>query len=114
MPRPKIKKMVCDGPKFNKFSPEKSGIKRNIIKMNVEEYEVIRLIDYENLTQEECALQMQVSRPTVQLLYSEARKKIASMLVNGDEIAITGGNYCLCENPDCDCGKKACRCKKPN
>jgi predicted DNA-binding protein (UPF0251 family) len=39
-----------------------------------EEYEAIRLADYENLTQKEAALNMKISRPTFTRLYDKARK----------------------------------------
>ena len=45
------------------------------ITMALEEYETIRLIDYEGLTQEECSERMNVARTTVQRIYSDARKK---------------------------------------
>jgi predicted DNA-binding protein (UPF0251 family) len=51
--------------------------------MTIDEYETIRLIDLEKLTQEECATQMNISRTTVQGIYDVARKKIAESLVNG-------------------------------
>ena len=38
---------------------------------------------------------MQVSRITVQALYSEARKKLARFLVEGNHLEIRGGNYCI-------------------
>ena len=70
----------------------------NELVLTVEEYEVIRLIDIEDLSQEECALQMEVSRPTVQLLYNKARKKIACFIVNGGKLLIEGGSYKVCNN----------------
>lgn len=63
--------------------------------MNVEEYEVLRLLDYEGLTQEECAARMDVGRATVQALYAEARKKMARFLVEGACLQIEGGSYRL-------------------
>lgn len=43
--------------------------------MSVEEYETLRLLDYEGMTQAECAQEMGIARATVQSLYTEARKK---------------------------------------
>jgi len=58
-----------------------------------EEYEAIRLADYENLTQEEAAKKMNISRPTFTRLYDKARKNIAKAFVEGKAIFIQGGNY---------------------
>ena len=44
-----------------------------------EEFEAIRLADYENLTQEEAAKKMNISRPTFTRLYDKARKSIDSL-----------------------------------
>jgi predicted DNA-binding protein (UPF0251 family)/predicted Fe-Mo cluster-binding NifX family protein len=70
---------------------------RNRIILNVEEYEVLRLLDYEGLTQEECAARMGVGRTTVQALYAEARKKMVRFLVEGACLQIEGGSYRLAE-----------------
>jgi len=45
--------------------------------MSLEEYESLRLADYENLTQEEAARKMNISRPTFTRLYDKARKNVA-------------------------------------
>lgn len=58
-----------------------------------EEFESIRLADYENLTQEAAAVKMNISRPTFSRLYDKARKKIARAFVEGKAIIISGGNY---------------------
>ncbi len=57
-----------------------------------EEYESLRLADYDNLTQEEAAEKMQVSRPTFARIYDKARKVIAKAFVEGKAIFIEGGN----------------------
>jgi len=59
----------------------------------VEEFEAIRLVDYENLTQEEAAVKMNISRPTFTRLYDKARKHIAKAFVEGKAIIIKGGDY---------------------
>ena len=109
MPRPKIQKMVCCRPEFTNFHPSNMNGDFEVIMMSVEEYEVIRLIDYQQLSQEECALQMKVSRPTVQLLYASARKKIGKMFVNGAMIKIEGGNYQICNEINCKFMHTGCR-----
>lgn len=58
-----------------------------------EEYEAIRLSDYENLIQEEAAKKMNISRPTFTRLYDKARKNIAKAFIEGKAIFIQGGNY---------------------
>jgi len=58
-----------------------------------EEFESIRLADYENLTQEEAAGKMNISRPTFTRLYDKARKSIAKAFVEGKAIIIRGGDY---------------------
>jgi len=58
-----------------------------------EEYEALRLADYENLTQEKAAKKMNISRPTFTRLYDKARKSIAKAFVEGKAIIIRGGTY---------------------
>jgi len=58
-----------------------------------EEFEALRLADYENLTQEEAAVKMHISRPTFTRLYDKARKKIAKAFVEGKAILIRGGTF---------------------
>jgi len=58
-----------------------------------EEFEALRLADYENLTQEEAAVKMNISRPTFTRLYDKARKNIAKAFVEGKAIIIRGGSF---------------------
>ena len=58
-----------------------------------EEYEALRLADYEDLTQEEAAKKMNISRPTFTRLYDKARKNIAKAFAEGKAIIIRGGTY---------------------
>jgi predicted DNA-binding protein (UPF0251 family) len=58
-----------------------------------EEYEALRLAYYENLTQEEAAKRMSISRPTFTRLYDKARKSVAKAFVEGKAILIHGGTY---------------------
>lgn len=63
-----------------------------------EEYETIKLLDYENMTQEEAAVCMDVSRPTLTRIYESARNKVAQSMVEGKDLIIRGGKFLFDEN----------------
>jgi len=109
MARPIKWRKVCSLPESNKFGPLGSvSDDKDYIKMKVDEYETIRLIDLEGLTQEECAIQMDIARTTVQGIYMRARKKLAESLVNCKVLIIEGGKYQLCNGHGQRCGRN-CR-----
>jgi len=96
--RPRKWRRVCCLPETHLFGPlNENFFEKDPIVMTVEEYETIRSIDLEGMTQEECAERMNVARTTVQRIYSEAREKIAESLINGKILKIEGGNYRLCD-----------------
>lgn len=98
MARPRKWRKVCKMPDSNMFGPLEANLnEEGIVKMTVDEYETIRLIDYEGFSQEECARQMNVGRTTAQGIYTEARKKLADVLVNSKSLLIEGGSYTLCD-----------------
>ncbi len=95
MPRPKKTRKVQGVPPQREYGPykEKDGKKPQAILLSVDEYETIRLIDYEALTQKACSEKMDVSRTTIQSIYSTARKKISASLIEGKPLVIDGGDY---------------------
>lgn len=95
MPRGQKCRMISGLPEYEMFSP-RGRCGKDLIIMSVDEYEVIKLIDYLDLTQEEASIKMNVARTTVQQIYANARKKLALMLISGRPIKISGGNYKLC------------------
>ncbi len=110
MARPRKGRNVCSLPDNNRFGPLNMRNKQDqVMIMAIDEYETIRLIDLEGLTQAECADQMHVARTTVQRIYSEARKKLAASLVNGMVLKIEGGDYKLCGGLEQRCGRGSCR-----
>lgn len=113
MPRPRKWRKVCSLPQSSRFGPLDSPVRvENYVQMTVDEYETVRLIDLQDLTQEECAQQMNIARTTVQGIYYKARKKIAESLVNGKMLWIEGGEYKLCDGLGTSCGSGHCRKNK--
>ena len=99
MPRPPRCRRICGAPQVDTFCP--NGCKdTEPILLTLDEYEVIRLVDLEQQTHEQCAAQMDISRSTVQEIYEVARRKIAACLVHGKSLHITGGNYRICGGQD--------------
>ena len=81
-------------PKSTYFGPlNKPKCELEEIILKVEELESIRLKDIEELSQEECADRMKISRQTFQNIIDSARKKIGISLTEDKVIHITGGNY---------------------
>lgn len=74
------------------------GRKSNEVILHLEEYEAIRLLDYQNLTQEEAAVFMDVSRPTLTRIYEEARNKVATAFVEGRDLLFRGGDIYFDKN----------------
>ena len=95
MPRPPRCRRICDAPQVDTFCPNGCENTEPIL-LTLDEYEVIRLVDLEQQTHEQCAAQMDISRSTVQEIYEGARRKIAACLVHGKPLHITGGNYRIC------------------
>ncbi|HYE82016.1 MAG TPA: DUF134 domain-containing protein [Clostridia bacterium] len=96
MPRPTKPRIIDFIPENRYFIPlgvPKCSMETVVLKL--EELEAMRLKDIENLSQEECAERMNVSRQTFQLIIDEARKKVAIAFTNGKAISIEGGNYTL-------------------
>jgi len=63
------------------------------VKLTFEEYESIKLINYEMLSQDDASEKMNVSRPTFTRIYNKALKTIARAFVEGKAIEIEGGDY---------------------
>ena len=75
------------------FTPSQHPQNPNTIQLKIYELEALRLVDLEDLKQEEAAAMMGVSRKTLWNDLHKARKKIANALINGHIIHIQGENY---------------------
>ncbi len=107
MARPKKYRRVCQYPQTLSFSPEGTA-QAEPVTLTVDEYETIRLMDREGLSQEEASVRMGVARTTVQQIYGTARKKIAQAIVDGHPLVIRGGDYRLCSGEEPACGRSGC------
>lgn len=124
MPRPVRKRKVCiKDLKSNMFEPVGGQRGRMpVVNLNLDEYEVIRLVDLEGLTHEECAEHMDISRTTVTEIYESARHKLADFIVNAGHLNIVDGSKAknVFECPGglvgCgdDCVKLSCKEKEKN
>ncbi len=91
--RKRYRKLI-NPPTIKGFTPFGRDIGANssqAVIMFYEEYESIKLCDYEKLTHEQSSVLMNVSRPTFTRIYSSARQKIALALTEGRQLLIEGG-----------------------
>lgn len=80
--------------------------------LNIDEFETVRLADYEELYFEDAAEKMGVSRQTFGNILKSAHKKIAEALINGKTLKIEGGDIELLKDKEFYC--KRCRKRVEN
>lgn len=123
-PRIKVLRKISNPPIIKGFkpygeNPEKFG--RGAVQLLYEEYEAIRLCDYESYNHHQASAMMGVSRPTFTRIYASALQKIATAFVEGRQISIEGGKVyfdsdwyhckqcdCFFNNPEKDQGVDKC------
>jgi uncharacterized protein len=129
-PRPTRLRKISNPPIISGFRPygnSKNDRKSETIFLYLEEYEALRLCDYNMLNQHQASIIMDVSRPTLTRIYARARQKIAEALVLGKQIIIEGGKIyfdsewfsckvcgCYFNNPDKQQETKECPLCKSN
>ena len=112
MPRPPRCRQICGVPQVDTFCPNGCENTEPIL-LTLDEYEVIRLVDLEQQTHEQCAAQMDISRSTVQEICENARRKIAACLVHGKPLHITGETTASAEDRRQLTAAVAAGCRKP-
>ena len=90
MPRKQRCRWIDGYPDHWEFSPEEVTDKEPVV-LSLDEYETIRLLDRERMTQEQCAERMGIARTTVTAIYESARRKVADALVDGKRLLIGPG-----------------------
>ena len=79
-------------PDILQFSPRGKAGRPDEIELKIDEYETIKLADYQGYDQAEGALAMGISRPSFGRIIRNAHHVIADALVNGKIIRIRTGN----------------------
>lgn len=111
MPRRQRYRRICKEPIYMNFFSE-GQVNDDVVVLTVDEYEVIRLVDYEKKTHEQCAQHMNISRTTVTEIYEGARYKLADHFINGKHLRIAGGYYRVCDGTSLCCSETCSRNKE--
>lgn len=93
-PRNKTLRKVVNPPLIKGFKPfgaESGKGNAEPVVLLFEEYEALRLCDYDACNQLQASVMMGVSRPTFTRIYASALQKIAIAFVEGRMITIKGG-----------------------
>ncbi len=92
MARYRNNRIIHEPPMFREFKPR--GLKRDDlprVEMSIDEFEAIRLADFQNQSHEDASKTMDISRPTFSRLIEAARHKMADFIINGKYLEIKGG-----------------------
>jgi uncharacterized protein len=122
MSRPKTTRKIADKPHIAGLKPygiTGTAKKSEAIFLLYEEYEALRLCDYDGYNQCEAAKLMGVSRPTLTRICMSARHKVSATIVEGHQLIIEGGkieinhewmrcNHCHCFFTKQQAGDSAC------
>ena len=91
MPRHKRIRKITSPPHFRGFTPIGLPADNQVVLLGFEEYESIRLCDYDLYNHLEASRIMNVSRATFARIYENARQKVAYAFVQGLPIIFEGG-----------------------
>lgn len=93
MPRPRRLRKVVAPPAFKGYKPYGTDTDETIpVELYYEEYEAVKLADYDQLNQLEASKIMGISRPTFARIYASARQKISKAFVESREIIAVFGH----------------------
>lgn len=118
-PRKMLNLPVIKG--FKPYGPDLAEGNSEAVVLFFEEYEALRLCDYDRYNHQQASVRMGVSRPTFTRVYASALQKIAKGFVEGRPMAIEGGKvyfdsdwysctscHCYFTNPDKENGITGC------
>jgi len=98
--RPKKYRIVRQDLKISQFSPRGKPGRPDQVDLTMDQFESLRLADYMGLGQKEAAKSMHVSQPTFSRVLKQARKILASGVIQGATIKIQGGHYVISSRAD--------------
>jgi len=90
--RPKKPRTVKIIPKIERFSPRGKPGRPDEIELSIDEFEALRLADYQGLSQKEASKSMQISQQTFSRILKKAHKIVAEAIATGKIILIQGGS----------------------
>ena len=90
--RPKKVRYIQSMPKTLQFSPRGRPGRPEEVELTIDQFEALKLADFQGFSQSEGAMAMQLSRPSFGRLLREARRLIADGLVNGKILKIRQGD----------------------
>ncbi len=93
--RPRKYRIIKVDPKINQFSPRGKPGRPDEVAIKMEEFEALRLADYQKLDQKEAAKSMRISQQTFSRILTRARHLIAKGITTGCAIRIQGGQYVI-------------------
>lgn len=93
--RPPKYRIVGREPKISQFSPRGKPGRPDEIDLKMDQFEALRLADFEGKGQKDAAAAMRISQQTFSRILTKARKTVAEGLVNGKIIRIQGGFYVI-------------------
>jgi predicted DNA-binding protein (UPF0251 family) len=91
VPRPRKRRAVAVPARAMVYKPAGvplEGLRR--VSLLPEELEALRLMDLEDLTQEDAAQRMGISRSTFQRIVTQARRQVALALIDGAALIVEG------------------------
>ena len=90
--RPKKIRYIQRMPKITQFSPRGKPGRPDEISLTIDQFEALKLADYQGFDQSQGAIVMKVSRSSFGRILRSARKNVANALVNGKIIKIGIGD----------------------
>jgi len=98
--RPRKHRMVKVDPRISQFSPRGRPGRPEEVELGIDEFEALRLADYQGLSQKEAAKSMHISQQTFSRILRRARNMIAKGITTGSAIRIQSEEHTVNFQPN--------------